>query len=137
MSRLRFEIFGGECEPLEISDAKSSEVTFEISPAKDGFLLVRDYTFTVKGGVCTADLRGLDDGEFSAFFYTDAAMYALPKMKKVGKRIKLLPPNEEFPLELARRVRELNASLLKLRSELEEVRALIDGGKLILGENAE
>ena len=137
MRTIKLALFGGACDAVELSDTKSAEATFEFTPAADGYLMLKEYALAVKGGTCTADLRRLEDGEFSAFFYTDSRMYTLPKMKKTGKSISVLPPDGEFSLELAARYRALGTKLEEIDGRLLELDGLIRGGRLAIGESDE
>lgn len=137
MSTLRFEIYGGLCDALELAKTKSSAASFAFFPQSNGFLMLGEYSFKVKDGLATADLRELDDGEISAFFYTDSAMFTLPRLKKTGREISILPPEEEFTLELAERCRALNKRLLNVEREISELKALIESAKLSIGDFTE
>ena len=137
MKRIRLAVFGGTCDAIELSETKSSEAIFEITPRSDGYLMLGDYSFAVKDGVCKADLRGLEDGEFSAFFYTASNMYTLPKLEKTGRTVSILPPDADYVIELAARCRELDKRLAEHENKLAELEELIKGGRLAIGESEE
>ena len=137
MKEIRLAIFGAYCDAQELSETKSAEAVFKFSPPKDGYLMLGEYALAVKGGVCKGDLRALDDGEFSAFFYTDSTMYTLPRMKKVGRKISVLPPDADHVIELAARCREMGGRLSELDESVKELDGLIRGGILAIGESDE
>ena len=137
MSTLRLEIYNGCCDATELASTKSASAAFVFSPPRDGYLMLGEYSFKVTGGECTADLRELEDGEFSAFFYTDTQMHTLPRLKKTGREISILAPDGEYSLELAKRCRALNERLIAAEREISEIKSLIESARLSIGEFSE
>lgn len=137
MNKLSFDLYEGVCEPFSLQYDGSLCAEFDFYPPKDGYLLLFDRTFRVEAGRCTADLRTLEDGAYTPYFYTDELMYSMPSVRKEGRMIKLDPPGEDFIYKTAARCRFAARRIHELERKVAELGELIEGTKLAIGDKTE
>ena len=137
MNKLSFDLYEGVCEPFSLQYDGSLCAEFDFYPPKDGYLLLFDRTFRVEAGRCTADLRTLEDGAYTPYFYTEDTMYSMPILTKEGKKIQFHPPFEDFIYKLAARCRFAAKRIYELEGKIAELSEKIEGCKLTIGDKTE
>ena len=131
MAKIKIGIFDGEAELLAFDGSRDTMAEIKFQPPCDGFVTMNGITAKVSDGVCSLDLRLLDEGRCTPVLIRKEGRTILPEMKKSGRSLTLIPPDGEFIRALSLRERLLSIRLSALEARINELGDKIDGGGLI------
>ena len=134
MNKISFDLYEGACEPFSLKYDASLIAELDFYPPRSGYIMISDRTYKVSSGKCTADLKYLDDGEHTPYFYAEDTMYSMPTLIKKGKKIRFDPDLEEFIYKTAARCRFAAKRIQELEGKIAELTKKIEGSKLSIGD---
>ncbi len=122
MSRIRFELFDGEVEVVEIEQDSECELVLEFPDAEAGFVRIGELAERLTEGACLFDLRLLENGDYTPELFLDDERIVLPTICKTGCLVEIYDCNEAYIRAASQRERALRA----LVESLEEKIALLE-----------
>lgn len=131
MSKIKYEIFDGECEALKHEQDASDILELVFSEQLDGFISLDGVVVRLTDGRARVDLRYVSDGEYTPYVILKNARLALPKIKKLGRHITLTECDADYARRTSIRERRLSRRVSELEKEIEQLKACIYGTKII------
>lgn len=131
MSKIKYEIFDGECEAIKSEQDASDMLELVFSESLDGFVSLDGVVVRLTDGKARVDLRYVSDGEYTPHVILKNARLTLPKIKKLGRHIALTECDAEYARRTSIRERRLNRRVSELERELELIKACIYGTKIL------
>ena len=127
MSVIKVEIFGDECEVVDIKNDKSNLFVFEFSEELDGYLTFGGAVARADGKHCSIDSRHVGNGSHDPALSLDGRIIRLPRMVKLGKLISLERPSDEYIRDVSLRARILAVRVSELEEALKKLNQRVYG----------
>ena len=121
MSKIKFELYGNECEVREFLLDGENILVFEFQEEYEGFVRIGEITSRLNEGKCAFDLRLLPNEEMHPVLVIPNGVINLPTFKKLGRAIELLDCTEDYIRRASQRERALEKRILELEMELREI----------------
>lgn len=119
MSKISFEIYEKEVEVVGYLSNSEYELMLEFTKAEPGFVRIGELAERLEGGVCTFDLRLLDNGEYTPELFLNDRRIALPKIQKTGYLIEINDCTSDYIRAASQRERMLETTVRLLEEKIE------------------
>ena len=130
MSKIKYELFGGECEAVGYESDGTGVLDLKLPEECDGFISLDGVAVRLCRGEARVDLRYVSDGEHVPHVILRSGRIALPKIKKCGNSIALAECDADFIRRTSIRERRLAARVNALEEEIELLKKRIYGTKI-------
>ena len=133
MSRtsISYEIFENYAYGICDTSVRGGFVALNFTPALDGYVLIGNLTFDIKGGCAQADLRALDDGEHKVRVCSDNKIICADKITKSGNIIALTPPTSQTGRGLTGKLIAIKRELISVEGEVAALREKIESASVL------
>ena len=125
MSRIRYDIFGAECEIAE-ARAEGEGLTLEFPKGTRGYFCIGGKKYRLSSPELTIPLSLIDNGLYHPSLITSDAEIKLPPIEKRDRLI-TLPVDEDAVRSVSLRLARLCRRVDELNKQLDELEAYVRG----------
>lgn len=131
MSKIKFELYGGDVETVDFSQDSASLLTLDFSEELEGFVRIGELTERLSGGICDFDLRLLENGDYTPELILEDRRVVLPLIKKFGNIVVCCDCTEGYIRSASQRERALSKRVLALENKIKEIEDKVYGSVII------
>ena len=124
MSNIRYELFGSGAA-LASCDLCGGELTLSFPENTEGFIRIGARIYKLVSSRAEVAVSELDDGVHAPHLFTPSGEYILPGFEKVGKTLKIAPPESMELRKNELMLRRLAENVISLEKQLNDMRDMI------------